>query len=404
MKKKYIIIIILFSFLQNVFNNLGHPVTPSFLGFLEIPKFMFGFYYASMSLGMMIGALFWGSLGDTRKNGKLILLGLTIYGLSQIGFGFSHNQYIMILFRLTGGFGIAAPMTLFVSLCIGHAKENRAKYLAYLAAFSTLGISVGYQLGGLLGDSAFFNNLIKTNSHENVFLFQSFTCIGLGILSYFFIADYNTDSKIVKRKNPFASLGKIKSIHPSLLVFLISLTFITIASTNLSKYLDVYFNDLGHNSTKLGTFVLVTGIVAVLTSLFIVPFMTKIKKRLPFIAILQILSAIIVLFVFRAKANKFILVIYTVYNVYIVLKSIYLPMEQNYISNGADNDSIGTIMGIRQSFLSIGNVIGPILGGFLYDIKPIVLFDSSAVFFILGALLIVIVMLLERKKHIYLEK
>ena len=35
-------------------------------------------------------------------------------------------------------------------------------------------------------------------------------------------------------------------------------------STNLSKYIDVYFNDLGQSTTSLGNFVLVTGIVSVL--------------------------------------------------------------------------------------------------------------------------------------------
>lgn len=401
MKKRYLFIIILFSFLQNAFNNLGHPVTPSFLNYLEIPKYMFGFYYATMSLGQMIGAPFWGSLGDTKKNGKLILYGLVIYSLSQIGFAFSHNQYIMVLFRLTGGFGIAAPMTLFVSLAIGHAKEDRAKYLAILAAFSTLGISVGYQLGGLLGDSTFFNSLINTESYENVFLLQFVTCSLLGVFSYFMIKDYERNLEAVKKRNPFASLSKIKTIDASLIIFLISLTFITIGSTNISKYLDVYFTDMKYNTTALGSFVLVTGIVAVVTSLFIVPFISRIRKRLAFIIGLQVLSAIIIFYVFRA--SNFIIIIYTVFNIYTMLKSIYLPMEQNYISNSADNDSIGTIMGIRQSFLSIGNVIGPIIGGFIYSVKPLILFDSSALCFLIGASLILVVIILEKKKKLKVE-
>jgi predicted MFS family arabinose efflux permease len=141
---------------------------------------------------------------------------------------------------------------------------------------------------------------------------------------------------------------------------------------------------------------MVTGIVSVITAVFIVPLVSKFKRQLAFIVILQVLSALIVFFVFRA--NNFILVIYTVYNIYVVIKAIYLPLEQNYISKHADKDSIGTITGIRQSFVSIGNVIGPLFGGIVYSIKPLVLFDSSAILFILGATLLVFILKSDNKK------
>ena len=168
-------------------------------------------------------------------------------------------------------------------------------------------------------------------------------------------------------------------------------------STNLSKYIDVYFNDLGQSTASLGNFVLVTGIVSVFASIFIVPLISKLKNHLLFIIIIQMISSIIVFYVFRA--NNFILSIYTIYNVYIIFKAVYLPMEQNYISTYADQNTIGTISGIRQSFVSIGNVIGPLFGGVLYSVRPLLLFDVSGILFLVGALILVIILLVD-KRHI----
>lgn len=394
--KKNIITIMIIVFIMNVLSNLGHPVTPSYVRYLNIPEYMFGVFYATMSFGMMLASPFWGSLGDNGKNKYYIFVGVLIYAIGQIGFGLAQNQYLMVLFRLIGGIGIAAPMTLFVSLVIGHSDNNRIKNLAILAAVSTLGASLGYKIGGMLGDSQTFKNIINTPSYENIFILQSVLLVMFGILVLLFIKDYEKNVVVSKKSNPFASLGKIKTLDSKFILFLISLTLITMGSTNLSKYIDVYFNDLGLSTTSLGNFVLVTGIVSVVTSILIVPIVSKFKNQLVFIIIIQILSSLIVFYVFRA--NNFILTIYTVYNVYVMLKAIYLPLEQNYISRQADKDSIGTITGIRQSFVSVGNVIGPLFGGVLYSIKPLLLFDISGVLFLIGALLLFFVLFLQRKE------
>src|SRR5690554_4786305 len=394
--KKNILIILIFMFVLNVLNNLGHPITPSFVRELDIPEYMFGIFFATMSLGMMLASPFWGSLGDSGTNKKYIFIGLVIYAFGQFGFGFSHNRYLMVLFRFISGIGIAAPMTLFISLLIGHSGNDRAKNLAILAALSTLGASLGYQVGGLLGDSTFFQNLIPTASYENIFLLQGLLMITFGMFVLGFVEDYHSEKVLQKRRSSFASLAKIKTLDAKLILFLLSLTMITIGATNLSKYIDVYFNDLSLSTTALGNFVLVTGIVSVITSVLIVPIVSKFKKQLTLIIIIQILSALIVFYVFRA--SEFILTLYTVYIVYIIFKAIYLPLEQNYISRHADKDSIGTITGIRQSFVSVGNVIGPLFGGILYGIKPLILFDSSGVLFLVGAFLLFLVLRIERKE------
>ena len=89
--------------------------------------------------------------------------------------------------------------------------------------------------------------------------------------------------------------------------------------------------------------------------------------------------------------SAFLVSMYTVYNVYVLLRAIYVPFEQNFISDYAGSGSYGRIMGIRQAFVSIGMIIGPVVGGFLYAANPIYVFDASAVLFFIAFLLFLII-------------
>ena len=394
--KKSVIITISFFFIQGVIHNIGHPITPSFVRALGIPEFMFGVFFASMSFGLMIGGPIWGVLGDNGKKKNYIVIGLLMYSIGQFFFGYGGNIYIMVFFRFFSGLGVVASSTLLISHVIEISEKNdRSKNLAYSAAAITLGGSIGYYLGGYLGTNIAVMNFLNIVTYEKIFLIQALLNVIYAL--YIFIVFEETTSEIAsaKKSNILSDLKQVIHIRPSLLIFLFFLTFMIIGATNLGKYIDLYFDELGYDPQQLGTFVFVTGIVSVLTAIFIVPLFAKFKRQLFAIATIQLLSAAIVFYVFRA--TQFLLVVYTVYMVYIVFKAVYKPLEQNYISLHAEEGKFGRVMGVRQSFLSIGMVIGPLLGGFLYQRSSLLLFDSSAFAFIIGVLLLGVVYKLEQR-------
>ncbi|XFA98458.1 hypothetical protein ACAG96_06210 [Candidatus Izemoplasma sp. B36] len=89
--KKDRYIIVLFFLIQNIIHNMGHPVTPEFVKSLGIADYMFGVFFATMSLGLMIGGPIWGTLGDRGKKKLYIVFGLVLYSIGQFGFGYSGN-------------------------------------------------------------------------------------------------------------------------------------------------------------------------------------------------------------------------------------------------------------------------------------------------------------------------
>jgi DHA1 family multidrug resistance protein-like MFS transporter len=397
MKRAFISIIILY-FIQGIIHNIGHPVTPAFVRSLEIPDRMFGFFYATMSFGLMVGAPIWGIIADKGKKGLIMAIGLLIYSIGQFGFGYSGNMYWMVFFRFLSGFGVAASMTLFVSHMIEVSKpENRAKRLAWLAAGLALGASLGYGLGGFISTNVTLISFLGTSDLRVVFLIQGLLNIVHAIAVFIFIRESDILNKQTKKPTIIDSFKNIKKINTNLLIFLISLTFISIALTNLSKYLDVYFDDLGYSSGDIGNFVLITGLVSLVTSVFIVPIIARIHKNLIIMIITQIISIAVVLYVFRA--NDFIRAVYTVYMIYVVGKAIYQPLEQNFIADNANEGFYSSIMGVRQSFFSIGMIVGPLIGGYLYEIEAIQVFNFSALMIFIGLVLMIIVYFRIRKNR-----
>jgi DHA1 family multidrug resistance protein-like MFS transporter len=397
MKKAVISIIILY-FIQGIIHNLGHPVTPAFVRSLEIPDYMFGFFYATMSFGLMVGAPIWGIIADKGKKKFVMVLGLLIYTTGQIGFGYSGNMYWMVFFRFLSGFGVAASMTLFVSHMIEVSiPERRAKHLAWLAAGLALGASIGYALGGFISTNEIVVDFLNTNDLRVVFLIQGLINIIHAFNVFLLIDEKDVLNKTSKKPTIIESFKNIKNINFNLLLFLVSLTFISISLTNLSKYLDVYFDNLGYTSGDIGNFVFITGLVSIFTSIFIVPLIIKIRRNLLIMIITQFISIVVVLYVFRA--NNFIVTIYTIYMIYVISKAIYQPLEQNFIADNANEGFYSSIMGIRQSFFSIGMIVGPLIGGFLYEQNPRNVFDFSALMIFIGMLLMIIVYFRIKKKN-----
>ena len=388
--KKAIIWVMILYFFQGVIHNLGHPVTPYLVSDLGIEDYMFGVFFAAMSFGLMLGGPIWGVLGDRGNKRIYMAIGLIVYSIGQYMFGYSGNEYVMVFFRFLSGFGVAASVTLLLShlICLA-PKEKRTKYIAWSVAMFTVGSSIGYYLGGTLSTNQFFVDLLGTDDLRRIFLLQAVLNIFHAINMYIQIRQVKEPINGEKKVSLIQGFLDIKKMNKNLIIFLISLTFISIGMINISKFIDVYFKELGYNPNELGTFVFWTGIVSLLTSIFIVPLVVKFKKELTIMIWIQVLSSIIVFFVFRG--NGVLLLLYTFFMLYVVLKAVYAPLEQNYISTYGHDGKYGTIMGVRQSFFAVGMVIGPLIGGFLYDIKPLYVFDFSVLMFILGFVLLLTV-------------
>ncbi len=382
--KRTIFISILLFFMMGLIHNLGHPITPGLLRELKLPDYLFGTYFALMSFGLVIGGPFWGTLGDHKDKRKLIFVGLLIYSVGQFVFGNVHNIYIMAIARFVSGFGVSAIVTLLMTYLIQKSDPSKTKRnVAFGLAAMALGASVGYKIGGLLPE--LLQSISDTSAGESIFMLQAIINVFLGILVMFALQPC-TDQLTTKKPSFFQTIKGIKDLDRNLLIFLTSLTFVSIGAINISKYLEVYIQDIGQGSKGIGDFVFVTGIVSITATVLIVPQIIKLKRDIYIMIIINIISGIVIFAVFQISNIMFAL--YSVFMIYVVMKAIYAPLETAYISSYAKDGEYGKIMGIRQFFFAIGFVIGPLIGGFIYGIEEIYVFYFSVIMFIIAAVLV----------------
>lgn len=403
MNKKLSLLIFIF-FIQGIVSNMHHPLMPSYVQSLGLPNYMFGFFFAFMNIGTMFGGPFWGNLGDQGKKKFVVIIGFIIYGLNQMFFGMGQifNQWFLSIFRFLSGFGIAAALTVIAGeIIVISPSDKRTRNIAFGAASLALGGSVGQFLGGFIHTNQFLIKVLKTNSFFNALLVQ---CVLVLLLAFFtfltFKPEENNKKSNQKRVQFWEGFKEIKNIKIDLLFFLLALSFITIAATNVDKYLDIYFVSLGYKANKLGNFKMIVGLVSILASIVLVPLVMKIRKPLLLISILQILSAIIIFVVFNSQSSKFITYIYSIFMIYIIFKALYEPLERDYIANYSTMDNIATTMGIRQSFFSMGTIIGPIFGAFLYDYNSILVFNVSVIIYVVSVFLLIISNMLKKRNKV----
>ncbi len=378
-------------FFQGVIHNLGHPVTPAFVDGLGINDFYFGMFFSAMALGLLVGGPIWGYLGDRGNKRLYIVLGLLVYSLGQYLFASSTNQYMMLLWRFMSGFGVSSSVTLLMSHLLEHSEEeNRTVYLGWYQAIFVVGSSVGYIISGQLTEIQVIIDVLHTDQYENIFYIQAIWNIFHAVVIFFVIGkSVKLAKETIGKANIFKAFTDIKKLDPTLILFLISLAFISIGAISVSKFIEKIMFELTYTEEQIGNFVGITGFVSLGATIFLVPIVAKIKKDFPFMVFIQFFSAVIIFIVFRQ--NDLLVALYTGFMLYVILKAIYTPLEQHYISSHAPKGKYGTIMGVRQMFFAIGLVIGPLIGGALFDLKPIYVFDFSAVMFLIGVILLLIV-------------
>ena len=391
-KFKTILFFVLF-FMHSICINLVHPVTTTYVNSLNLPDYYFGFFFSLMSLGQVIGAFIFGFLSDKIGRKWLIVLGIIGYGLSQLGFGFINTYPLLILFfRVIAGIFVSAPNTLFVSMCLDiSTADKKVKYLSLLSCASLLGASFGYEIGGSLYNYANF-------TISQVFITQFSLCLTTSLLFALVMKDIKNRASTTQSTKKF-SIKNLFSVNLVSGVLLIALLTLTIGQILISKYLDTYIIHIGYEPATLGHYVFLTGVIGAFSNLLIIPLIKKINnKRLSYILIsLVLLSSILTFITFSSKDNIMVFLLST-HLLYSICKSTITPLEQNELSKHTSSENNGKIMGARQTMLSIGNVVGPLLGSLIYSKGNPLVFIISGFIILLSLIIYIIYFLILTKK------
>lgn len=350
--------ILVINFITMSVFNMAHPVTPTLINTVGLPTYTFGVFYSVMAIAQFVMAPIWGSISDNRGRKNLLILGVLGYGISQLGFGFIENPFVIVLFRFLGG----AMSVGFITVAIAYVsdvstKEERTKYMAYHTATMSIASSAGALLGGTLG------SLI---GYKLTFFSQFLLSIVVSLVIYLLIDE--TISKKDKRVKVYLdhlTIGR-KSIDlkSTIGVMMIVIALVTIATTSYNSTINYYIESvLNMPSSINGVVMAVAGIIALIMNLFVNPYLSKRFKERNCVVAMLLISGIAIIV---ASICKNIVIAMLFLGLFIASSALITPMQQSMISKLV-KDNYGEVMGIQGSFKALGMITGSLVSGFIFD-------------------------------------
>lgn len=316
----------------------------------------------------------WGRIGDRYGRKRILIFSAFGMAFSILFMGFVDSVWELFILRAFMGIfaGFISMSQAFISTQT--PKEIAGRVLGTLQTGSITGQLIGPLLGGVLADSFGYASTFK------------WTSIAIFISAVLVFATREYRMKDVKgtktsytTKEVFRHIGK----NPLLLHVLLISTIIQMAHFSIQPILSLYVGEL-HGTENLALYSGIAFSAAGLGNLMMARQWGKIADRFGYIRIL-ITLLLIAAFVYLPGAfvtNIWQLVLIR-FALGVAIGGI-VPVRVAYIRQEAPIAMQGEVLGYNTSLRFLGNVIGPVMGGFVAGA-----FGISSVFFITSGLLLV---------------
>jgi len=370
-----------------VINSLGFgiivPLLYSYGKKFGVTEQTIGLLTAAFSIAQFFATPVMGSLSD--RFGRKPLLAISLVGtcISFLMFAWASSIFILfaarILDGLTGGnVSVAQAMVSDTS-----TPQNRAKKFGYLGSAFGFGFVIGPAVGGLLSGLG-----------EQVPFFFAAGISMIGTLCTIFL---------LKETHPRDARGERKDRHKFIFLSLITTLKLKVIGTTIfvgfllamaqftmiTGFQTFSVDTLKLNNTQIGLFFAAFAICGILAQLA-VPAITKwlSSKSMILLVSTALCMAAMVLSGFTSAFLMFAICM-CIYSLFNGLRN---PLLNAIIADHNDPAHQGEVMGVNQSYASIGQTLGPITAGL------VLAFSSHAAFFLSG-LYILIAFLLSFRLH-----
>jgi DHA1 family multidrug resistance protein-like MFS transporter len=384
-KKKIIVLMI------NMFIAIGSfgiiiPILPAYLVSIGEGGMAAGLMIAIFAGAQFVMSPIAGKWADQLGRRKMIIAGLSGLTISMFVFYFSDSIWVLYLSRVIGGIGAALLIpAIFAYVADITTMDQRAKGNSYISAAMSLGIVVGPGIGGFLADYDLKLPLLVSAL--------------VSLVSVIFSVIVLKESREVspETSGPIEQEPMLKKLAQSIhKPYFIPLIITLVMSFGLMAYESVLGlfvdNQFAATPKQIAVMITSTGIVSVVMQLLVVE---RLVRRFGEGVILNVfISLTAVCFFLSLFASTYVL-FFMITLVVFLATSILRPVLNTLISKLAGNEQ-GFAMGMNNAYMSIGNVIGPLLAGVLYDVN--ILYPFVLGFVVLGITIMVSMVWQKSKK------
>jgi DHA1 family multidrug resistance protein-like MFS transporter len=353
------------------------PILPFYIENMGAGGTELGFLVASYAVMRLVFGPIWGGLSDRYGRKPILLIGILGYVITMVWFGFANTLWMLFAARILSGVlsSATAPTTM---AFIGDStpEDERSGGMGLLGAAGGVGTILGPAIGGFLGSETLSTPF--------------FIAAGLALLSLLLAAVCLPESLPVqarqshRKKEGLIDLkGWGQAINSPIGVLLI-LTFIS--TSGLMIFANVFglyaLEKFAFGPDDVGVMMMVLGLVSAIAQGLLAGPATK--KWGDSTVIKGGLLATAFGFGLMLLANTYLTILLATafFGLTIALQ---VPALTSLTSRRATIPQ-GIAMGLSNSFVSLGRIVGPILGGLVLDVNLNLPYLSGAGFMLLGFL------------------
>ncbi|MBY7739248.1 MFS transporter [Paenibacillus polymyxa] len=360
--KRILVILMINIFIVMVGVGLITPILPELIIEFGASGRAIGLLVAAYGITQFLLSPITGQLSDRYGRKVFIVVGVIIFAVAKFMFAIGDELWMLYTSRLLEGVAAALiipPMMAYVADIT--TTEERAKGNSLLAAAMSFGFVIGPGLGGLL---AGYGTRVPL-----------YTATGTAMIAVIFSIVYLPESlskeqmkaaraTTHRRESIFKQYARsLKSKYAMFFVIVLVMTF---GLANFESVLGLYVTNRFQFSPQHISILLTAGaVIGVGMQALVVAKMIKQfgEKRL-IKGSLLFTSAAYILLLFAKDFWSIFLVTSLIFFATAMLR----PALNTQLSKMAGNEQ-GYVAGMNNAYMSVGNILGPTLAGFLFDVN-----------------------------------
>ena len=331
------------------------PIMPFYIETFGAGGSALGMLMATYGIMQFLFAPVWGSLSDYYGRKPILLLGVIGNALAMILMGLSSELWMLFAARALAGILSSATLpTAMAYIGDSTSEENRGGGMGMIGAAMGIGMVLGPGLGGWLAGSSLSIPFILAGA--------------LSVLAFVLILLILPESLLQKsatRKITGPQLSVLWQALAGPLGILFILSFLlSFGLTNFEGVFGLYAaRKYGYGPQQVGTILTMVGIISAVIQGFLVGPLTCRFGEVIIIRLAFINTAIGFILMVFAQTN---LQVWLTVSYFVTSNAMLTPTVSSLISKRATGGQ-GIAMGLSNSFMSLGRIVGPLWAGFAFD-------------------------------------
>ncbi|KPL24834.1 MAG: hypothetical protein AMJ93_01475 [Anaerolineae bacterium SM23_84] len=335
------------------------PIFPFYIESLGASGTELGLLVATAALLEFLFAPLWGSISDRTGRKPILLLGMLGYALSSLLMGLSTTLAMLFGSRALSGILSSATMaTTMAYIGDSTSEEERGGGMGWIGAAMGLGVILGPGVGGLLG---------QYSLSTPFFIAAAMSLLALLLIA--FLVPESLPSQ-ARRKAEGVRTVQLRRLWQALFspigVPLFILFLVSFGLANFEAVFGLYAAlKFGYGPERVGAILSVIGIVTTLGKGALTGPLTR--RWGDSLVIKASLLAGSAGFVVLLLANTYTTILLAT-AFFILSKTLLRPALLSLTSKRAIAGQ-GVAMGLSNSFMSLGRILGPIWAGWIFDVN-----------------------------------